>query len=113
MIINIKTIGFGLTPGMRHHVMNRLAVSIGRLGARIRQVIVRLSDLNGPRGGRDKQCQLLLKIDGAPPIVVRDTEEDLYIAVDRAAERASRTLARQAKRSCKFTDRRSASGEST
>lgn len=113
MNIDIKTLGFGLTRGLREHVIHRLATGLGRFEARLRQVVVRLSDLNGPRGGVDKHCQLLVRIDGASPIVVRDTEEDLYVAVDRAAERAGRTLARQVQRSHRISDRRSASGEPT
>lgn len=113
MIINIKTVGFGLTQGLQHHVTDRLATSIGRLRKHIREVIVRLSDLNGPRGGLDKQCQLMLRIDGAPPIVVSDMEQDLYVAFDRAAVRARRTLVRQLRLSSHYPDRRSASGERT
>lgn len=113
MIIDIKAVGLGLTPGLRNYVTERISASMGRLGSRIRRVLVRLSDLNGPRGGLDKQCQLMLRIDGAPPIVVRDTEEDLYVAVDRAAERARRTLTREVKWQGRFTERRSASGELT
>ena len=113
MNIDIKTLGFGLTSGLRDHVADRLRASLGRFAARVRQVTARLSDLNGPRGGLDKRCQLMLHVDGAVPIVVRDTEQDLYVAVDRAAERARRTLARQVQRSHRMKERRSASGRPT
>lgn len=113
MNIDIKTQGFGLTPGLRDHVADRVSTSLGRFEERVRQVTVRLSDLNGPRGGIDKQCQLMLRVDRARSIVVRDIAEDLYVAVDRAAERAGRTLVRRLKCSHRMADRRSASGEPT
>jgi len=37
---------------------------------RLRLVIVRLSDINGPRGGNDKRCHVQLIVDGMPNIVI-------------------------------------------
>ena len=37
-------------------------------------VAVRLSDINGPKGGLDKHCHLQLRLRGLPDIVVKDTE---------------------------------------
>ena len=113
MNIDIQTQGFTLTPGLRDHVADSLHTRLGRFEHRLRQVTVRLADLNGPRGGVAQQCRLLLRVDGARTIVVRDTEVDLYAAVDRAAERAGRTLVRQLKRALRPFERRSASGERT
>lgn len=113
MNIDIQTLGFTLTPGLRDHVAGSLHTQLGRFGPRLRQVSVRLEDLNGPRGGVAQQCRLMLRVDGARTIVVRDTETDLYAAVDRAAERAGRTLVRRLKRALRIADRRSASGEPT
>jgi ribosome-associated translation inhibitor RaiA len=55
----------------------------------IRDVAVRLDDVNGPRGGRDMLCQILIDVPGRPMIVVRDVREDMYVAIDRAVKRAA------------------------
>jgi ribosome-associated translation inhibitor RaiA len=54
-----------------------------------------LADINGPRGGVDKKCQISLALAGHNNIVIEDTEADLYIAIDRASERCARTLTRR------------------
>jgi ribosome-associated translation inhibitor RaiA len=56
---------------------------------------MRLSDINGPRGGVDKCCRLQVVLDGLPDVVVEDIETDLYVAIDRAASRAGRTSRRR------------------
>lgn len=98
MEIDIKTRDFALTEGLRMHVRRRLRTALHHFRDRVRRVIVLLSDTNGPRGGVDKRCQLLLRVDGMPDIVVADTELDLYRAISRATERASHSLSRSLRR---------------
>lgn len=98
MQIEIQTRDFMLTEGLRAHVERRLQFAMSRFQDRALRVTVRLSDVNGPRGGVDKHCHLQIRVGGLPDIVIEDTEADLYVAVDRAVERAGRTLRRQLKR---------------
>jgi len=51
-----------------------------------------LSDINNPLGGVDKCCRLQVVLDGMPDVLVSDIETDLYVAIDRAAYRAGRTI---------------------
>jgi ribosome-associated translation inhibitor RaiA len=53
---------------------------------------------DGPRGGSDKRCHLRVVLAGLPAVVVEGTEGDLYVAIDRAADRAGRTLVRKIER---------------
>jgi ribosomal subunit interface protein len=98
MRIDMKARGFALTQGLRAHVEQRLQFALNRFQDRLTWVAVRLSDVNGPKGGVDKLCQLQLCVHGLPDIIVKDTEADLYVAVDRAAERAGRMLQRHLRR---------------
>jgi len=98
MRIETQARGFALTQGLRSHVERRLQFALSRFQDRLARINVHLSDVNGPRGGVDKLCQLRLCVQGLPQIVVKDTEADLYIAVDRAAERAGRLLRCQLRR---------------
>jgi ribosome-associated translation inhibitor RaiA len=63
---------------------------------------VQLSDINGPRGGIDKRCQIEVQLKGTPNVVIEDVEADLYAAIDRAAERVGRTVARRLSRQRAF-----------
>lgn len=102
MHIDIHTQGFSLTPGLREHVEKRLAYALSHAGDSITRLTVRLSDINGPRGGDDKRCLIEVRLKQTPAVVIEDVEADLYVAIDRAAERAGRTLARRLARQRQF-----------
>lgn len=73
----------------------RLEYALGRVSSRVRSVTVRLTDVNGPRGGVDKKCAVAVRL--ARPkrlIVIEDTDADTAIAIDRAADRAARAVVR-------------------
>lgn len=95
MQIDIQSRGFELTESLRDFTAKRLAYSLSHGTTRIKRVVVRLSDINGPKGGDDKRCHLELRLSGLPEIVIEETQSDLYAAVSRATERAGRTLARR------------------
>lgn len=99
MMIAIQARDLSLTQSLRGHVYKRLAFTLGRCSSRVHRVEVRLSDINGPRGGVDKSCKIKVQLPGKPDIVVEDVQADLYTAIDRAAGRAGRTLARRLHRS--------------
>ncbi len=98
MQIEIRAIGLELTESLRAHLLRRLQFTLLRFEDRIARVSVRLSDLNGPRGGLDKSCRLRIRLDGLPDIHIDDAEADLYVAISRAADRAGRTLGRRLQR---------------
>ena len=107
MQLDIQCRGFDLTDSLRDYAKKRLAYSLNCGDSHIARVIVRLSDINGPRGGKDKRCHLELRLKGLPEVVIEDTEADLYVAVDRAADRAGRALLRCLARQREFAfDRR-------
>lgn len=111
MQIEIQARDFELTPGLRAHVRRRLHFALGRYEDRVTRVMVRLSDLNGPRGGVDKACLLRIRLHGQPAILIEDAEEDLYVAISRAADRAGRTLGRWMERARRSVDTRPARSE--
>lgn len=94
MQMDIQARGFALTDSLRAHVEQRLQFALTRFQDRVVRVVVHLSDVNGPKGRVDKQCNLQVHLRGLPDVIVNDTEADLYAAVDRASERAGRSLGR-------------------
>ncbi|VAW65065.1 hypothetical protein MNBD_GAMMA11-2081 [hydrothermal vent metagenome] len=98
MHVDIQARHFSLTDSLRKHAERRLHLALTCCSEYIQKVVMRLSDINGPRGGSDKHCHLQVVLAGLPDIVIEDTEVDLYIAINRATERAGHTLVRKVKR---------------
>lgn len=99
MEARIMTDKFCLTPSLRGYLDRKLQFSFSGVHNNIPLTVVRLRDLNGPRGGRDKQCQILISLSGCPEVVIKKVHEDMYTAIDnavkRAAYRAERLLMRR------------------
>jgi putative sigma-54 modulation protein len=93
--IDIQARGFKLTEGLRAQAERRVRFALGSASARVRRVVIRLSDENGPRGGVDKRCTIRAALPGVPPVVIEQEEVDLYVAIDRAADRAGRAVSRR------------------
>ena len=64
----------------------------------ISKATVQLSDVNGPRGGIDKRCQVEINSDVAGTLVVASVASDWRTALDKALSRAARFLMRQWRR---------------
>ncbi|HZW11832.1 MAG TPA: HPF/RaiA family ribosome-associated protein [Noviherbaspirillum sp.] len=98
MDVQMVTQEFSLTPSLREHLRRRVRFAFGRARDRVMRVVVRLRDLNGPRGGQDKVCQVSVTIPGNPDVVVRAVHADMYAAIDRAVKRAAYSAMRSAAR---------------
>ncbi len=106
MRIVIQANGFVLTEALRAYTEQRLATTLGWAGDRMRRLAVSLSDINGPRGGIDKRCKIQVQLGGGQEVVIEDTEADLYVAIDRATDRADRAVVRRVERMRDFTHTR-------
>lgn len=98
MRLDIQARGFDLTEGLRGHTERRLQFALNWASHDVRTVSVRLFDINGPRGGSDKRCRIQIPLSGGQDVVIEDTQSDLYVAIDRAADRTERALARRLER---------------
>ena len=103
MQLNIQTNGFCLTVALKNYTTRRMQFALHRNDSYIIRVRVWLADINGPRGGIDKRCQIELKLAGQNNIVIEDIEADLYFAIDRATDRCMRTFSRRLARSKQHT----------
>jgi ribosomal subunit interface protein len=103
MQLDIQTNGFALTDGIRDYTKQRMQFALNSSTKHITKIKVRLADINGPRGGIDKRCQIDLSLAGHNDIVIEDTETNLYVAIDRASDRCARTLSRRLERAREFS----------
>ena len=58
---------------------------------------IRVADVNGPRGGVDKCCDIRVDVGLRQPVIVRERQANLHVAVAFAMERAERAIQRQLK----------------
>jgi ribosomal subunit interface protein len=108
MNVRIQTQGFSLTPAIGAWVHEQMRNTIRRYSDELIGVDVFLRDLNGPKGGHDKQAIVRLHIRHNAPIAVTSTYDDLYKAIDEAARRAGRTVRKNIKRRRQIERRRPA-----
>ncbi|WP_210542787.1 HPF/RaiA family ribosome-associated protein [Rhodoferax sp. PAMC 29310] len=88
---------------MRDLSLERVRFALRRLTTFVPNAKVQFSDVNGPRGGVDKRCQLELKTDTAGTVVIASLARDWRTALDRSLIRATRVLTRSLQRTHKPT----------
>lgn len=79
---------------LRELAVQRARFVMRRLAWLVPRAKVQLSDVNGPRGGVDKQCRVELRTDSAGTVVVTAVARDWQAALDTALARSARTLVR-------------------
>jgi ribosome-associated translation inhibitor RaiA len=96
MNVKIQTQGFGLTPAIAAQVHKQVSGTLERYANDIIAVDVYLKDLNGPKGGEDKQAGIRVQLRHLAPITVISIDDDLYKAIGRSAKRTRRAVRRSA-----------------
>jgi putative sigma-54 modulation protein len=77
------------------YIERKIRRSLARFGHRITKVVVFLRDENGPRGGVDKACRILVKARGCNAAVALVVDPSWHAAVDRATARAGLIVSRE------------------
>lgn len=77
----------------------RVRFVLRRLSGLVPQASIRLSDVNGPRGGIDKRCQVEFTTHGSGRIVSTAMAGDWRAALEGALARAARRIVRSVQRS--------------
>ncbi len=98
MLVNIRSQDFALTVPLRKYIERRLHQSMTYAEGHIQRIAVRLYDVNGPRGGIDKGCRVQVVLKKLGVIVISELESDLYVAIDRATDRAAWVVTRRLSR---------------
>jgi hypothetical protein len=89
--INIQALGVSLTASLLDHTERRLRFAFGT--RRIKRVVICLGETNISRRGADKFCRIQVYLEQAAPVLIEDTDTDLYAVIERVAERAGRSVA--------------------
>ena len=89
----IRFVGVDASEALRDHAQRRIRAHLRRFAEDVSSVLVRIADVNGPRGGLDKHCRVTVKGPRVTTTVV-ELGADAYGAIEAAISRASRALAR-------------------
>lgn len=82
----------------REALQRRAERHLGRIAHLIAQLAVSLVDLNGPKGGIDRQCQVQAKLHDGRTVVVKARSAGFGPAIDEALHKLLRRLVKQRKR---------------
>jgi putative sigma-54 modulation protein len=95
MDTEIRILNIDLTGALQSYIERRLRSSLGCFGGRVGRVRVRLTDVNGPRGGPDKSCHISAELlPSGLTLLQQATDANLYAAIGRATEGIGRSFAR-------------------
>ncbi|MGL6094862.1 MAG: HPF/RaiA family ribosome-associated protein [Fimbriiglobus sp.] len=95
MQVDIIGRGVEVDDAVTQRVARRLGFALGRFGERVGRVTVHLTDTNGPRGGVDKRCRVLVDLTRIGPVVVEDEDSELGVLIDRTADRTGQIVRRR------------------
>jgi putative sigma-54 modulation protein len=84
-----------LDSQIQEHIERQMDFALGQFDSWISGIDVYLEDVNGPRGGVDKRCRILVNIKYGKTIKVEDGDRDFTIAVNRAADRLRNAVGRE------------------
>ncbi|MGB7624669.1 MAG: ribosome-associated translation inhibitor RaiA [Terriglobia bacterium] len=98
MQFEIHTKNIEISQPLRVHIERRLSFALERFAVRIARVCVRVGDLNGPKGGIDKRCRVAIVLAPSTMIVMEAQDSNIYVAIDRVADKAGRCIGRRLKR---------------
>jgi len=92
MRITIRSPHVSASDTVRTYIGRRLRESLVHFEDRIGSVQVRLEDVNGPRGGLDKLCQVVIGCGKLGTVHTEAKHKTLRDAIDGAIERAKHAV---------------------
>lgn len=97
MRVRIRTVDVSTTEALRRFAEHVVLSTFHRMGDAVRELEVRLRDLNGPKGGVDQEVLVIGRMSGQT-LAVRVVEADAYQALRSGiALMAKRVRARRAR----------------
>jgi putative sigma-54 modulation protein len=98
MEVEVRIKGTDLAEVVRSYATRRIRFALGRFASRIGRVVVRISDINGARGGVDQCCHISAELLPSGRVVLDQVDADLFNAIDRATERTGQAFRREIQR---------------
>ena len=94
MNIAIRTQGFELTRAINNFTCSQLEAALRPYAEMVVSVDVFLKDINGPKGGVDKQVLVRTRLRSGQVIAIECTRANLYSAIAATTRRCKRSVRR-------------------
>jgi putative sigma-54 modulation protein len=96
--IDFRVRGIECSDEMREAVERIIAFAVDRYDSQVEKVSVTLVDVNGPKGGVDKLCQITARLTRGNPVLILEKGTEILSAVNRAARRLDHRIGRRVQR---------------
>ena len=107
MDTDIRILSTDLTEALQSYIERRLHFSLRRFGRRVGRISVRITDVNGLRGGVDKACYVSAELlPSGGTVIQRTVDANLYAAIGRAVEGLGHSFARALERKVEWRQNR-------
>lgn len=94
MQLEVRCYGIESSEALNQQALRLTQFGLARFSTKVVAVTIRLSDTNGPRGGEDKRCRILVRMADGNLLAVEELGVDAHAALGRAARRVVHTVGR-------------------
>ena len=100
VIVNVEIVSRNqiLKPESRELIEKRVAFALQRFETQIERVWIALVDINGERGGEDKQCRVVINLTPSGSVLIDHVADSIESASSLAIERAGHAVSRTVER---------------
>ncbi|WP_101760060.1 hypothetical protein [Oceanicoccus sp. KOV_DT_Chl] len=98
MKVNINYGNTANDKDIKNYIHYRLGFAFSRNSQLIRSITINLTDINGPKGGIDQQCKVMIKSNLLQDVVITERQADIKHAIDRGINRAGKNFMQCIKR---------------
>ena len=99
MNITTRAQDFDMSSAIDQFARDQVRTVLGRLSDHIVAVDVFMKDLNGPKGGIDKQALIRVRLRNRHVLALETEHENLYAAIRKCAKRTKRAVRRYMRKS--------------
>lgn len=93
MKLEFRVRGFSAKPGTAEYAMRRIRFALDRFESHLKRITVYVTDVNGPRGGKDKRCHIVAEFHRGGEASVTETRGTVTMAIYFAVVRLRRQIA--------------------
>ena len=98
MELTITDLNVELDNQNKARIRQKISRMFNKVCDNIQKINLTINDINGPKGGKDKRCRIVIHTRGMPDIVITDSQNSISSAVNIALSRARVTLVKKLKR---------------
>lgn len=96
MKVLLRGVHLSLSESLKAYVQEHMVSHIERLADdEAAEIDISLLDNNGPKGGRDKECRVTVRLPGLAAVHITETSETVHQSIDAARDRLETALKRQ------------------